>query len=99
MKKNTKVIILPTSEMVLGVLNNEKKVIEELLLFYDKYILSTSMQPVYSAEGSKVGYYIDEDLAQNIRTSIIESIPNLRKAIITALNKNKESIFIVIPKI
>ncbi len=99
MKKKTKAKILPSSEMILGVVNNEKNSIEELLLFYDKYILTASVQPAYSSEGVKVGYYIDEDLAQNIRTSIIESIPNLRKAIVTAINKEKESIFIVVSKI
>lgn len=99
MKKKTKVKILPSPEIILGVLNNEEKAIEELILFYDKYILSTSIQPAYSANGSKVGYYIDEDLAQNIRTSIIESLPNLRKTIIEAINKDKESIFIVVSKV
>ncbi len=96
MRKSTKVRILPSSEMVMGVLNGEKRVINEMIQFYDGYILAASMRPAYSAEGSQVGYYIDEDIAQNIRTDIFKCLPNLRKVVDVAINKKKNPVLVVV---
>lgn len=99
MRKNTKARILPSSEMILGVLNNDKRVIEEMIQFYDGYVLAAAMKPAYSAEGTRVGYYIDEDLAQNIRMDIFKCLPNLRKATDALLNKKDNSVLVVVAEV
>lgn len=99
MRKNTKTRILPSSEMILGVLNNDKRVIEEMIRFYDGYVLAAAMKPAYSAEGARVGYYIDEDLAQNIRMDIFKCLPNLRKAADALLNKKDNSVLVVVAEV
>lgn len=92
-KKNT---IIPPANVVLGVLNDDKKAIENLIEFYNGYIMSSALKTAYSAEGQKVGYYIDDDLAQEIRLSIVECLPNLRKTVRAVLNRKKNSILIVV---
>ena len=99
MRKNTKARILPSSEMIMGVLNNEKRVIEEMIQFYDGYILAAEMKPAYSAEGTRVGYYIDEDLAQNVRMDIFKCLPNLRKAADALLNKKDNSVLVLVAEV
>ena len=96
MRKNTKARILPSSEMIMGILNDDRKVIEEMIQFYDGYILAASMKPAFSAEGAKVGYYIDEDLAQHIRMDVFKCLPNLRKAANSLLNKKDNSVLVVV---
>ena len=92
-------IILPDTEIVLGALNDDKKSIERLLDFYDGYIMASAVKSAYSAEGQKIGYYIDEDLAQEIRMSVVKCLPNLRKTVNNIIDKKRKSILIVVANV
>ena len=37
---------------------------------------------MYSQDGNRTGYYYDEDLAQELRVALAQSIPALREALI-----------------
>ena len=55
---------------------------EEVLNHYEQYIRKVATEPVYSQDGNRTGYYYDEDLAQELRVALAQSIPALREALI-----------------
>lgn len=87
---------LPTAELVLGIINNEPNVADEIIHFYDGYIISLAVRNAYSAEGRQVGLYIDEDLAQEVRLALVESLPRLRQTLKKLLKKKKEAVIVLI---
>lgn len=87
---------LPTAEMILGIINDEPEITEDIIHFYDGYIISLAVRNAYSAEGRQVGYYIDEDLAQDIRLALVESLPKLRQILKKLFKKKKEAVIVLI---
>ena len=82
MKRKTKKRILPSEKLILSVLNEESKASTDVLAFYDRYIQEMATDPVYSADGSKIGYFYDEDLAQELRLALSQSLPAVREILI-----------------
>lgn len=68
--------------LVLSILNKEPSARDEIVGFYDRYIRDLATDPVYSSDGSMTGYYIDNDLAQELREALSESLPALREVLI-----------------
>ena len=65
MKRNSKRNILPSEKLVLSILNGTPGASDEVLAFYDRYIQKMATDPVYAADGSRTGYFYDEDLLKN----------------------------------
>ena len=78
MIKRKKNIPLPPVDIVLSIVNDERDTAQKLLLFYDSYILGVASETAYAFNGAKIGVYIDEDLAQDLRLALIRCIPRLR---------------------
>jgi len=82
MIQKEKIIPLPPADILLDILNDKKDASERILQFYESYILGIASEPVYSSDGVKMGIYIDEDLAQDIRLAVVRSLPRLRESVI-----------------
>ena len=74
--------ILPFNTLVLNILNDTPGAAEETLNFYEKYIRQMATDPVYAADGSRTGFFYDEDLAQELRLALSQSLPALRETLI-----------------
>ena len=74
--------ILPFNTLVLNILNDTPGAAEETLNFYEKYIRQMATDPVYAADGSRTGFFYDEDLAQELRLALSQSLPTLRETLI-----------------
>ena len=68
--------------LVLSILNKEPTTKDDIVAFYDRYIRDMATDPVYGPDGSRTGYYIDDDLAQELRTALSESLPAVREVLI-----------------
>lgn len=78
-KKKNKII---PDHIILNVLNHDDGTEKKIVDHYETYIRAAATEPVYSKEGTRTGYYYDEDLAQELRTALAQSIPSLRQALI-----------------
>ena len=74
--------ILPGEKLVLNILNAETGASEQTVSFYDRYIQEMATDPVYGSDGARTGYFYDEDLAQELRVALSQSLPALREALI-----------------
>ena len=81
MKCRKKSKIIP-DQIILKILNHSADSEEEVLNHYEQYIRKVVTEPVYSQDGNRTGYYYDEDLAQELRVALAQSIPALREALI-----------------
>ena len=72
--------IIPPADIILDVINGDTYAEEKILKFYDNYIISVAKETLYDAEGNYKGVCINEDLAQEIRIAVLNSLPSLRKA-------------------
>lgn len=68
--------------LVLKVLNREPSAREEVVEFYERYIREMATDRVYGPDGAVTGYYIDNDLAQELRMALSESLPAVREVLI-----------------
>lgn len=68
--------------LVLSILNQERSAGDDVVDFYEHYIRDMATDPVYGPDGSKTGYYIDNDLAQELRMVLSESLPAVREVLI-----------------
>ncbi|MBQ3542236.1 MAG: helix-turn-helix domain-containing protein [Oscillospiraceae bacterium] len=68
--------------LVLSILNKEPTAKDKLIDFYDCYIREMATDPVYGSDGDLTGYYIDNDLAQELREALSGSLPALREVLI-----------------
>ena len=68
--------------VILNILNQAESAEDEVLEHYEDYIKKVATEPVYSKDGSRTGYYYDEDLAQELRIALAQAIPALREALI-----------------
>lgn len=82
MKHRGRKRILPSEKLVLNIMNNSPGVTEETLSFYEHYIHEVATDPVYAPDGSRTGYFYDEDLAQELRIALSQSLPAVREALI-----------------
>ena len=92
MKQNSNKRILPSDKLVLGILNGEATASEDVLIFYERYIQEMATDPVYAADGSRMGYFYDEDLAQELRLALSLSLPTVRKVLINNHFTNQPSL-------
>ena len=72
--------VIPPADMILNIINDEPHAGEIVLKFYDSYILEASKEYCYGVKGERIGHYVNDDLAQNIRLAVYNSLPALRKA-------------------
>ena len=63
MKYRGKKRILPSEKLVMNILNSTPGAEEDVLSFYEHYMQEMATDPVYAADGSRSGYFYDEDLA------------------------------------
>lgn len=82
MKRRGKKHTLPSARLVMNILNREKGAEEEVVDFYERYIKEMATDPVYAADGSRTGYFYDEDLAQELRLALSQSLPAVREVLI-----------------
>lgn len=82
MKRRGKKRILPSEKLVLNILNGETDASEQTVSFYERYIREMATDPVYAADGSRTGYFYDEDLAQELRVALSQSLPAVREVLI-----------------
>ena len=81
MKCRKKSKIIP-DQIILKILNHSADSEEEVSNHYEQYSRKVATEPVYSQDGNRTGYYYDEDLAQELRVALAQSIPALREALI-----------------
>ena len=82
MKRKSRKRILPNEKLILDILNKEPNASEDVVAFYDRYIREMSTDPVYGPDGSRTGYFYDEDLAQELRLALAQSLPAVREVLI-----------------
>lgn len=80
--KNNKNPVVPPADIILALLNNELRNDLDFLEFYDGYIHAAATEPVYTADGNRTGYFINEDLVQEIRIDFLRSLSPLRKKLV-----------------
>ena len=81
--------ILPDKGMILQFING-KDISDEVIEFYDKYIIKISELMIIDSEYNIEVKYIDSDLMQDLYLSILECLQNLRKNIIRHLDSDDD---------
>ncbi|MCI9449410.1 MAG: helix-turn-helix domain-containing protein [Clostridiales bacterium] len=84
-KERRKKIILPPADIILELLNDEPQNDIHLLEFYNGYIHAAATESLYTVDGLKAGYHINEDLVQEIRIEFLKSLSALRSTSIGIL--------------
>ena len=93
-KKNRKI----PDHIILNVLNKAASAEDEVLDYYEDYIREVATEPVYSADGSRSGYYYyDEDLAQELRLALAQALPALRETLIKNHLENRPVTQLTLP--
>lgn len=82
MRSKGKKRILPNEKMILAILNSDPDVAETILSFYERYIQQMATNPPYSSDCSQGSRYYDEDLAQELRIALSQSLPSVRMALL-----------------
>ena len=82
MKHRGRKRILPSEKLVLNILNGDSSASADAISFYERYIREMATDPVYAADGSRSGYFYDEDLAQELRIALSQSLPAVREVLI-----------------
>ncbi len=86
--------ILPTSELICDILNNEPYAAEKALTFYERYIRSMALEPARTPDGARTGYFYDEDLAQELRLALCRAIPSIRRVLLKQHFPNRSTVTI-----
>lgn len=94
MKNRKKNKTIP-DHIILNILNLEADSEKEVLGHYEAYIREAATEPVYSQEGNRTVYYYDEDLAQELRVVLAQSIPALRETLIKNHLENRPVIIVL----
>lgn len=95
MKRKHKAPILPSKRLVLNIINEATGVDEEVLNFYESYIQEMATHPVHAPDGSRTGFFYDEDLAQELRFALCRSLPSLRKMLLKEFFSKKIVVFLL----
>ena len=80
------------SKVIVDILNNNPRADVSLLEYYDPYIIKVGTK----ADDDTT--YVDEDLIQEIRVSVLKAIPQLRNTLIEKHIKS-DSVIILLTKI
>ena len=83
------------ADIILDLLNDNPQTDVDLLDYYNNYIQSVSTEPVYSSNGNKKGYFINEDLAQEIQIELLRCLPVLRKKLIAIMGNDMPLVFVI----
>ena len=86
---------LPSNDIILHILNEHPNAAEQVAEFYEQYIKEMATDPVYGEDGSRTGFYYDEDLAQELRLALSESLPALRKVLVERHIENRPVIVVL----
>ena len=81
--------------IILSILNQATGAENEVLNHYERYIREVATEPVYSTEGTRTGYYYDEDLAQELRLALSQALPALRETLIKNHLENRPVIVVL----
>lgn len=95
MKRKGRRRILPSEKLVLDILNGETGASEQTVSFYERYIREMATDPVYAADGSRTGYFYDEDLAQELRVALSQSLPAVREVLIKRHFANRPVVLVL----
>lgn len=96
-KEKHKKIVLPPADVILELLNDEPQKDNHLLDFYNGYIHAAATESLYTIDGLRTGYHINEDLVQEIRIEFLKSLSTLRRKLIECiLTQEPEEIPVVI---
>lgn len=79
--------MFPSKDTVYNILNNQNNCEQQLLDFYNAYIMAVSGVSVYTDAGDYKKYYIEE-LENEIKNRIIIKLPVLRIAVRDKLDNN-----------
>lgn len=82
MKHRVRKHFLPSEKLVLNILNSKPGTESDVVAFYEHYIKEMATDPVYAPDGSRTGYFYDEDLAQELRVALSQSLPAVREVLI-----------------
>ena len=94
MKRKSRKRILPNEKLILDILNKEPKTSENVVAFYDRYIREMSTDPVYGPDDNRTGYFYDEDLAQELRLALAQSLPAVREVLIKRYFTNRPVVLV-----
>lgn len=95
MKRKSKRHYLPSDKLVLNILNGEPETSNEVLSFYERYIREMATDPVYASDGSRTGYFYDEDLAQELRMALSQCLPAVREVLIKRCFANRPVVVVL----
>jgi len=95
MKRKGRRRILPSEKLVLDILNGQTGASEQTVSFYERYIREMATDPVYAADGSRTGYFYDEDLAQELRVALSQSLPAVREVLIKRHFTNRPVVLVL----
>ena len=95
MKHRERKRILPGEKLVLDILNSETGISENTISFYERYIQEMATDPVYGPDGARTGYFYDEDLAQELRVALSQSLPAVREVLINRHFTNRPVVVVL----
>ena len=95
MKQKNKRCILPNEKLLLKILNREEQAKSEAIDFYERYIKEMATEPVYSKDGTRSGYFYNEDLAQELRMALSACLPALREVLVKRHFTNRPIVLVL----
>lgn len=87
-KKNKKI---PPADIILNVLNENDTAQDEILEFYENYIIAVANENI----NSTFSYEDAKDLAQEIRIAVAKCLPALRKVLLRSCTESKSMIVVI----
>lgn len=92
--RNNRNIPVPPADIILGLLNDDPSTDKVFLDFYDSYIHAAATEPRFTSEGDFDSYILNDDLLQEIKITLVRSLPVLRRKILDYLNG--EPVFVIV---
>ena len=82
MTDDQKDMYLPSSELICAILNEDMSAAEMAYAHYDRYIYAMASEPARTPDGTRTGYFYDEDLAQELRLALCRCLPAVRRVLV-----------------
>lgn len=60
----------------------------DLLNYYENYNHSAAVEQVYTSDGDRKGFFVNEDLMQEIRIEFFQSLPILHRKLMKLFSSN-----------
>ena len=60
----------------------------DLLNYYENYIHSAAVEQIYTSDGDRKGFFVNEDLMQEIRIEFFQSLPILHRKLMKLFSSN-----------